>query len=59
MDPSAINTSTEIKLNDTELLSLMKKNAPRLLDAGITTACDLGSKGMTAINYATALKRAK
>jgi imidazolonepropionase-like amidohydrolase len=57
MDPSAINTSTEIKLNDTELLSLMKTNALRLLDAGVTTACDLGSKGMTAIQLRDSIKK--
>jgi imidazolonepropionase-like amidohydrolase len=57
MDPSAINTSTEIKLNDTELLSLMKTNALRLLDAGVTTACDLGSKGMTAIQLRDGIKK--
>ncbi|PCG94547.1 Hypothetical protein PENO1_078000 [Penicillium occitanis (nom. inval.)] len=56
MDPSAINTLTEINLNHTELLCLMKKNATRLLDAGVTTACDLGSKGMTAIQVRDGIK---
>lgn len=52
-----MNTSTDVKLNDTELLSLMKTNALRLLDAGVTTACDLGSKGMTVVRLRDAIKK--
>ncbi|KAH9234508.1 hypothetical protein K456DRAFT_1948246 [Colletotrichum gloeosporioides 23] len=32
-----------------ELLPLMQRNAAKLLDAGVTTARDLGARGMTAI----------
>jgi imidazolonepropionase-like amidohydrolase len=49
MDPSGMNTSTSIGLPDEELLVRMEKNASKLLDAGVTTARDLGSRGMTAI----------
>lgn len=44
-----MNTSTSIGLPDEELLVRMEKNASKLLDAGVTTARDLGSRGMTAI----------
>ncbi|KAJ0367724.1 hypothetical protein COL154_002943 [Colletotrichum chrysophilum] len=49
MDPSGINTSTDVDLPDEELLPLMQRNAAKLLDAGVTTARDLGARGMTAI----------
>lgn len=35
----------------------MKKNALRLLDVGVTTACDLGSKGVTAIQVRDSIKK--
>jgi imidazolonepropionase-like amidohydrolase len=41
--------STEISLSDEELLPLMAKHATKLLDAGVTTARDLGCRGMTGI----------
>lgn len=47
-DPSGMNT-TEVQLTDEELMPLLKANALRLLDAGVTTARDLGSRGMTSI----------
>ncbi|KAI8310243.1 hypothetical protein K4K59_008467 [Colletotrichum sp. SAR11_240] len=49
MDPSGTNTSTDVNLPDEELLPLMQRNAAKLLDAGVTTARDLGARGMTAI----------
>lgn len=57
MDPSKVNTSTSITLTDEELLPLMKTNALRLLDAGITTARDLGSRGLTAIQLRDSIER--
>lgn len=48
LDPSGIN-STDVALSDDELLPLMQRNAAKLLDAGVTTARDLGARGMTAI----------
>ncbi|CAI6068537.1 unnamed protein product [Clonostachys chloroleuca] len=56
MDPSKINTSTAITLTDDELLPLMQTNALRLLDAGVTTARDLGSRGITAVHLRDKIK---
>lgn len=47
-DPDSGTTSTKIELSDEETLDLMRANATRLLDAGITTARDLGSPGTLA-----------
>ncbi|KAJ4203430.1 hypothetical protein NW759_015182 [Fusarium solani] len=57
MDPSTINTSTEITMTDDELLPLMKTNALRLLDAGVTTARDLGSRGLTAVQLRDSIEK--
>ncbi|KAF3811877.1 hypothetical protein GCG54_00003625 [Colletotrichum gloeosporioides] len=40
---------TDVNLPDEELLPLMQRNAAKFLDAGVTTARDLGARGMTAI----------
>ncbi|KAH8660079.1 amidohydrolase [Xylariales sp. PMI_506] len=48
MDPTNITAGTAITLSDEELLPRMAKNASLLLDAGVTTARDLGSRGPTA-----------
>ncbi|KAL2670357.1 hypothetical protein Neosp_014824 [[Neocosmospora] mangrovei] len=57
LDPSGINTSTEVSTADEELIPLMTVNASRLLDAGVTTARDLGSRGMTAIILRDKIKK--
>ncbi len=44
-----MNTSSKVSKTDAELEPLMKKHCLRLLDAGITTARDLGSRGQTAV----------
>lgn len=49
MDPTKVQTSTATELSDTEILSLMEKHAGRLLDAGVTTARDLGCRGPNAV----------
>lgn len=49
MDPTKISTSTKSNLSDAEILSLMVKHSARLLDAGVTTVRDLGSRGNNAI----------
>lgn len=49
MDPSAVNTTTASSLTDSETFPLMKRNLLRLLDAGITTARDLGSRGLVGV----------
>ncbi|KAH6995670.1 hypothetical protein BKA56DRAFT_694922, partial [Ilyonectria sp. MPI-CAGE-AT-0026] len=49
MDPTKISTSTKSDLSDAEILSLMVKHSARLLDAGVTTVRDLGSRGNNAI----------
>ncbi|KAJ5113989.1 hypothetical protein N7456_002523 [Penicillium angulare] len=56
MDPSAMG-STEITLSDEELLPLIRKNAAKLLDAGVTTARDLGSRGQTVITIRDRIAR--
>ncbi|EQB54058.1 amidohydrolase [Colletotrichum gloeosporioides Cg-14] len=56
MDPSGTNTSTDIALPDDELFPLMQRNASKLLDAGVTTARDLGARGMTAITLREMIK---
>ena len=48
MDPTGLS-STKISLTDEELLPLMAKHAKKLLDAGVTTARDLGSRGTTGV----------
>ncbi|KAJ3455923.1 hypothetical protein MRS44_017405 [Fusarium solani] len=57
LDPSGINTSTEVSATDEELIPFMAVNASRLLDAGVTTARDLGSRGMTAILLRDKIKK--
>jgi imidazolonepropionase-like amidohydrolase len=48
-DPSGIATSVHTDLSDEDILALMAKHASKLLDAGVTTARDLGAKRMNAI----------
>lgn len=48
-DPGAGTTSTSVALADDALAALMSANATKLLDAGVTTARDLGSPG-TSVN---------
>lgn len=55
-DPSGMNTS-EVELSDDELMPLMAKHASRLLDAGVTTARDLGSRGLTAIELRDKIRK--
>lgn len=47
MDPGSGTISTVISKTDDELLPLMISNAAKLLDAGVTTARDLGGRGTT------------
>lgn len=56
LDPSEMNT-TEVLRTDDELLPLMAQNSLRLLDAGVTTVRDLGSRGMTAIILRDKIRR--
>ncbi len=56
MDPSTINTSTAITLTDHELLPSLQTNALSLIAAGITTARDLGSRGLTAVRLRDSIK---
>ncbi|KAF9878394.1 amidohydrolase [Colletotrichum karsti] len=46
MDPSSLNATTDSNLSEPEMLDLMTLNASKLLDAGVTTARDLGSPGV-------------
>ncbi|GAA5129053.1 amidohydrolase family protein [Pseudonocardia adelaidensis] len=48
MDPAAGHTSAAPTLTDADAERLMAANASRLLDAGVTTACDLGAPGVVA-----------
>lgn len=48
MDPSSTEGTTELNSNDEEVEALMISNMSKLLDAGITTARDLGSRGVMA-----------
>lgn len=45
MDPSAASASAEAAADEDALRNLMLANASRLLDAGVTTARDLGAPG--------------
>lgn len=47
-DPSSGTTTTAVSLPDAEVLELMRSNAAKLLDGGITTARDLGAPGTLA-----------
>lgn len=47
-DPGSGTTTTQVVASDEDLLSLMRGNAQKLLDAGVTTARDLGAKGTLA-----------
>lgn len=50
LDPSKVNTTTaSSSLTDEETTALMISNCSKLLDAGITTARDLGSKGLLGV----------
>lgn len=49
LNPDAISTNVHVSTSDEELLPLMAKHASKLLDAGVTTARDLGSNRMNAI----------
>ena len=42
-------STTNVSRTDEELLLLMAKHATKLLDAGVTSARDLGSRGVTAM----------
>ncbi|KAL4883971.1 hypothetical protein BJY04DRAFT_215854 [Aspergillus karnatakaensis] len=57
LDPTNHSGGTTIDLPDDALLTLMAKHAQRLLDAGITTARDLGSKGQSAIHIREMIAR--
>ncbi|KAL3475448.1 hypothetical protein BJX99DRAFT_259395 [Aspergillus californicus] len=57
LDPTNHTGGTAITLPDEELLLLMAKHAKQLLDAGVTTARDLGSKGQTAIQIRDMISR--
>ncbi|MFC5236373.1 amidohydrolase family protein [Pseudonocardia zijingensis] len=48
MDPAAGHTSAAPTLTDEDAARLMAVNAGKLLDAGVTTACDLGAPGTVA-----------
>ncbi len=48
MDPAAGLTSAAPTLADADAARLMVANASKLLDAGVTTACDLGAPGTLA-----------
>lgn len=47
-DPGSGTTTTKSSLKDSEILELMRSNAAKLLDAGVTTARDLGAPGTLA-----------
>lgn len=49
MDPGSGSIRTDVQMNDKEQLELMSQNALRLLDAGVTTARDLGCRGTYSI----------
>lgn len=56
MDPSqGISTSDVFEVSDEDKLALMAKNCLRLLDAGVTTARDLGSPGTFAVTIRDAI----
>jgi len=44
-DPASGTTTTAVTIPDDEALELMRSNAGKLLDAGVTTARDLGAPG--------------
>lgn len=44
-DPASGTTTTAVTIPDDEALELMRSNAAKLLDAGVTTARDLGAPG--------------
>lgn len=48
-DPGSGTTTTATSLSDLETLALMRSNASKLLDAGVTTARDLGARGTLAV----------
>jgi imidazolonepropionase-like amidohydrolase len=50
-------STTNVYKTDEELLPLMTKHATKLLDAGVTTARDLGSQGLTAITIRDRISR--
>lgn len=49
MDPGSGSIRTDTKMEDAEQLKLMSENALKLLDAGVTTARDLGCPGTYSI----------
>ncbi|KAK6072782.1 amidohydrolase [Seiridium cupressi] len=59
MDPSDVSTSTAINLEDDALLRLIARNASKLLDAGVTTCRDLGSRGWTTASIRDQISRSK
>lgn len=60
MDPSqGISTSDVFEVSDEDKLALMAKNCLRLLDAGVTTARDLGSPGTFAVTIRDAIASKK
>lgn len=48
LDPAAEGTTTASALTAAQTALLMEANAGKLLDAGVTTACDLGAPGTLA-----------
>ena len=52
-DPGSGTTISEVALTDTQALALMRSNAARLLDAGVTTTRDLGAPGTLAAQIKT------
>lgn len=57
MDASPAATSTQLAMPEVELALLMAGNARRLLDAGVTTARDLGSPATVAVSVRNAVNR--
>lgn len=55
MDASAAQTVSELSLADADLVLSMAGNARRLLDAGVTTARDLGCRGTLAVSVRNAI----
>lgn len=59
MNPGAGNVTTGgcVKVGQEELAKLMTSNALKLLDAGVTTARDLGCPGVLAVNLRNDIAR--